>query len=114
MPLITMINRRLYPQFAQSMNTSASQQQFLFQTVFPIAPVKMMGNAAVFFQVILEIGIQQIKLYPSHIHTPDPRINITSREHHANRLPVSFFIPHRGNGDFHKILSFVFGFLVSH
>ena len=74
----------------------------------------MVGDTPVFGQVIFEIGIQQIELYPADIDPPNPGIYIPSREYQTDGFPITFLVTYRGYGDLHKILSFVFGFLITH
>jgi len=114
MSLIAMVSRSFDTQFSQGLNTSTPEQKFLFQAVFPISAIQMVGDTPVFGQVIFEIGIQQIELYPADIDPPDPGIYIPSREYQTDGFPITFLVTYRGYGDLHKILSFVFGFLITH
>ena len=54
------------------------------------------------------------QLYPADIDPPDPGIYIPSREYQTDGFPITFLVTYRGYGDLHKILSFVFGFLITH
>ena len=113
MSFITMVHIRLNIQFPQSPDSPDTQQNFLFQTIFPIPTIQVMRDTPIAFLIILEIRIQQVQLNPSNVHLPDSGIHLSSGECKTNRQPISFCIPSRRHRNFREILRFIFSLLIS-
>ena len=113
MSLITMVHIRLDIQFSQGPDSPDTQQNFLFQTIFPISSIQVMRDAPVTFLVIFEIRIQQIQFHPSDIYLPDSGIYLSSGECKTNCQPISFGIPSRRYRYLREILSLIFSFLIT-
>ena len=67
---ITMINVFFDAQCFQCQDTTDTQQDFLFQTVFPVATIKLVSNRTVEFAVHFIIRIQQIQRNTSYVYAP--------------------------------------------
>ena len=70
MTFVAMIDILLDTQFLQHQDTTDTQQNFLLQTVFPIAAVEDVGDGTVELAVHFVVGIQQIEGHTTYIHSP--------------------------------------------
>ena len=87
---VTMINVFFDAQCFQRQDTTDTQQDFLFQTVFPVATIKLVSNRTVEFAVHFIIRIQQIQRNASYIYAPyvSMYIIVQIRNIHYQRLTI--------------------------
>ncbi|MPN32602.1 hypothetical protein SDC9_180082 [bioreactor metagenome] len=113
MSLITMIYVFLNAQRFQGEYTSDTQQDFLFQTVLPIAAIQLMSDRAVELAIHFIVRIEQIQGYAPHIYFPHISmyyiIDIGNIYH--KRLSVRIIHPFQRKRT--KILCFVISNLLS-
>ena len=76
MSFITVINIFLDTQCLQRQDTTDTQQDFLFQSVFPVATIKLVSDRTVELTVHFIVRIQQIQRNTSYINTPYVSVNI--------------------------------------
>ena len=109
---VTMINVFFDAQCFQCQDTTDTQQDFLFQTVFPVATIKLMSNRTVELAVHFIICIQQIQRNTSYIYTPyvSMYIIIQIRNIHHQRLTIR--IHHTVDRKLAEVLRFVVGNLL--
>ena len=71
MPFVDMPRSWLHAQLAQHTNTANAQHHFLLDAHFAIATVKLVGDVAIGFAVVGEIGIEEIQNHMASAGVPD-------------------------------------------
>ena len=88
-----MINILLNTQLVQQQDTTDTQQILLLDTVLPIATIKLVGDATIPFRVLVEVGIEQVKLNSTNVYLPYASINnqiivVRHFEHHVGTISI--------------------------
>ena len=104
---VTMINVFFDAQCFQCQDTTDTQQDFLFQTVFPVATIKLVSNRTVEFAVHFIIRIQQIQRNTSYVYAPyvSMHIIVQIRNIHYQRLTIR--IHHSVDRKLTEVLCFI-------
>ena len=113
MSFITVINIFLDAQCFQSQDTTDTQQDFLFQTVFPVAAIKLVSDRTVEFAVHFIIRIKQIQRNTSNIHTPYVCMNKIIKIRNVNYQRLTIGIHYAFNRKLTEVLCLVVGNLLS-
>ena len=113
MSFITVINIFLDAQRFQSQDTTDTQQDFLFQTVFPVAAIKLVSDRTVEFAVHFIIRIKQIQRNTSNIHTPYVCMNKIIKIRNVNYQRLTIGIHYAFNRKLTEVLCLVVGNLLS-
>ena len=113
MSFITVINIFLDTQSFQSQDTTDTQQDFLFQTVFPVTTIKLVSDRTVEFAVHFIIRIKQIQRNTSNIHTPYVCMNKIIKIRNVNDQRLTIGIHYTFNRQLTEVLRFVVGNLLS-
>ena len=111
-PFVHVVHIFLDAQLFQQQHSAHTQQIFLLHAVFPVAAVKLAGNGAVVFAVVLQIGIHQIQIYASYRHFPYIRVNGSVVKRHFQNHRFVVFVHHLSNGQAAEVLRFVVGNLL--
>ena len=98
-------------QFAQGPDAADAQQNLLLEAVLPVAAVEVVGDLTVFFEVVLEIGVQQEQVGASYLAFPDARRKRAAREGDGDGEPVALLVAHGRNGQLVEVLCFIGRFL---
>ena len=72
--------------------------------MFFVAAVKVVGNAAVFPVVFVEVGVQQIEWNPANGQFPNFGKYLTTRKVNDNFQPFTIFVPYRMHRHFGVLL----------
>ena len=91
MPLVAVDDVLFDAQFIEQQDTTDSEQDFLLQTVLPVAAIEGMSDGAVIFRVHVVVGVKQIEFHTPHIHTPNECMNsiVVIRDINDNLIAVS-------------------------
>ena len=110
---VTMINVFFDAQCFQCQDTTDTQQDFLFQTVFPVATIKLVSNRTVEFAVHFIIRIQQIERNTSNVYTPYKSMNKIIQIRNIYNHLIAILVHHSLDGQLTEVLSFVVGNLLA-
>ena len=113
MSFITVINIFLDTQSFQSQDTTDTQQDFLFQTVFPVATIKLVSDRTVEFTVHFIIRIKQIQRNTSNVYTPYVCMNKIIKIRNVNYQRLTIGIHYTFDRKLTEVLCFVVGNLLS-
>ena len=113
MALVAVVHLGVDPQLAEGADTAHAQQELLLEPVLPVAAVQVIGHLAVFGDVGLIVGVQQIQVRTAHFHLPHAGGNGAAREGHARGDPVALGVHDRRGRDLEEVLGVVVGHLVT-
>ena len=113
MTLVTVIDIFLDAQFFQQQHTTDTQQNFLLQTILPVATIKTVGNRLVEIRVHLVVGVKQIKFHTAHVHTPDISMNLIVGIRHIYNHWITIVVKLTLDGQRTKVLSLVISNLLT-
>ena len=111
MTFIHMANFGLNAQGIEGFYTTYAKQDFLFQSVLPIATIQLMRNAAVAFLVFFQIGIEQVQGHATNLNFPDFGMQRTAGELNVDFNPVAILVFHRKYRQVAEFLWLVVGHL---
>ena len=113
MSFVTVINFFLDTQFLQCQDTTDTEQNFLFQTVFPVTTIKLVSDRTVEFTVHFIVRIQQIERDTSHIHAPYKRMNKVIQIRNIHNHLITILVHYTFDRQLAEVLSFVVGNLLT-
>ena len=110
---VAMINIFLNTQLLQCQDATDTEQNFLFQTVFPVTAIKLVSDRTVEFTIHFIVRIQQIERDTSYIHTPYKRMNEIIQIRNIHNHLITILIHHALDRQLTEVLSFVVGNLLT-
>ena len=113
MSLVAVINVLLDTQLLQRQDTADTQQDFLLQTVLPVATIQLVGDAAVELAVQVIVRIQQIERHAAHIDTPYVGMHIVIQVRNVDDDLLAILIQHAVDGQLTEVLSLIVGNLLT-
>ena len=102
-PFIDVPYRWLDSQGAQCTYTTDAEHDFLLYAGVLVTTVKLVGNDAIMFLVLLQITVQQIQAYVSGLRAPDVQINLAIGEIDLDQQRLAVFVNGLGNGQVMKV-----------
>lgn len=72
-----------------------TQQNFLFETVFPVSAVQVVSHPTILLEVGLVVGVEQIQIGTSHPAEPNAGRQRTPRQRNRHSRPVTHRIAYR-------------------
>ena len=100
-------------QTLECQHTADTQQDFLFEAVFPVATIKLMCDGAVELAVHVVVRIEQVKCDSAHIDTPYVGVYVVVQIGYVNHQVLSVLIEHLVDGQLSEVLGLVVGNLLS-
>ena len=113
MTLVAVVNLSLDTQFLEHEHTTDTEHIFLLDAILPVTAIELVSDRAVKITVLVEVGIEQVKIHTSHVNFPDVGINHAPGIRHLENHLLSIFINHWFNGKVIEILRLVIGYLLS-
>ena len=108
-----MINLRVESELSESADTADAEEEFLLETVLPVAAVKVVCHLTVLVNVGLVIGVEEVKVCTSDSNLPDAGSEVPSRECDTGGKPVAVLVHNRLGRNLGEILGIISGHLVS-
>ena len=108
-----MIDIFLDAEFLQQQHTTDTKQDFLLQTVFPVAAIEAVGDGLVKVGVHLVVGIEQIELYTTDINTPHVGMHHIIGIRNIDHQRITILVELTLDGQRTEVLSFVVGNLLT-
>ena len=111
--LVAVVNIFLDTQFVQGEHTSDTEQNFLLDTVLPVAAVELVGDLAVPLGVEFVVGVQQHEVDTTYSHLPQVGVHGASGVGHINNHRGSVCLFHLRDGQVAEVLRLVVSQLLS-
>ena len=111
--LVAVVNLLLDAELLQSQCTTDSEQDFLLQSVFPLATIEGVGDGLVELRVHLVVSIQQVELDTTHVHLPEVSVNHVIHVGNLHHYGVTPVVHDALNGQGVEILCLVVSYLLS-
>ena len=100
-------------QLLQGKDTANTEQDFLLQTVLPIAAVKLVSDGTVELAVHLVVRIEQIKGNTAYVHSPKISMYVVIQVRNIDYNLLSVFVQYTVERQLAEVLGFVVGNLLS-
>ena len=113
MSLVAVVDVLLDAQLLQRQHASDAQQDLLLQAVLPVAAIERVGDGLVELGVHLVVGVEQIELDASDVHTPHVCVYHIVRIGHVDHHRLSVLVELAHNGQVGEVLCLVFSNLLS-
>ena len=113
MTFVAVVHVFLDAQFLQGQHTADTEQDLLFQTVFPVTAIELVSDGAVELAVHLVVGVQQVEGHTAYVHAPYVRMHEVVQIGHVYHKLVSVFVQHAVEGQLSEVLSLIVGNLLS-
>ena len=113
MALVAVVDVFLDAKLLQGQYATDTEQDFLLQTVLPVAAIEAVGDGLVVVAVHLVVGVEQIELDAAHIDTPYVRVYHIISIGHVNHHRLSVLVELALNGQMGEILCLILGNLLS-
>ena len=113
MSFVTVINIFFDTQCLQCQHTADTQQDLLFQTVFPVTSVQLVSDRTVKLAVHFIVCIEQIQRNASYVHSPYICMYVIIHIRHIYYQRFAVCIRHAVNRELSEVLCLVIGNLLS-
>ena len=107
MTFVAVIDIFLDAELLQQQHTADTEQNLLFQTVLPVSAIEGMGNRFVVVGVHLVIGVQQIEVDTSYIHSPHVGIYVIVHVRYLDHQRFTILVELAHNGQRTEVLGLV-------
>ena len=108
-----MVDIFLDTQLLQCQNTTDTKQDFLLQTIFPVATIKLVSDGTVEFAVHFVVRIQQVKRDASNVYAPYVSVYKVVQIRNVYHYLIAVLIQHTVDRQLTEVLSFVVGNLLT-
>ena len=113
MSFVTVVYVFLDTQLLQQQHTADTQQNFLFQTIFPVTTIQLVSDRTVELTVHFIICIQQIQRYTTYIDSPYVCMYVIVQIRYVQYHRLVVFIFHTFQRQAAEVLCLVVGNLLS-
>ena len=113
MALVAVIHLGIQTKLTECADTAHAKEEFLLETVLPVAAVEVIGNLAVLGDIGLIVSIHKIEVRAAHFHLPQACSEVTAGESHGCGYPVAVLVQHRNRRNLGKVLGVITGHLIS-
>ena len=113
MAFVAVVHLGIQTQLAEGADTAHTQQEFLLETVLPVAAIEVIGNLAVFLTVGLIVGVHQVKVGAAHFHLPQAGGKAAAGESHRSGDPFTVLVQHGNRRDLGEVLGIIIGHLIT-
>ena len=110
---VAVVDGRTYAHNPQCPDTANAQQDFLLETVFPVAAVELIGDLAVLLHVVFEVGIQEVEVGAADADLPDTGVHHAAGHLHGDGHPVAVLVGYRLCRNLEEVLGVVFRHLIA-
>ena len=97
----------LYAKLVQCTDAAYAEQDFLPEAVLEVAAVEVVGDGAVFDEVQVVVGIEQVEFRAAYVAFPDAGRDVAAGKRDADRAPVAHVVAHGCDGELVEILRFI-------
>ena len=113
MTFVAVVELRVDAEFLEHQHTTDTEHILLFDTVFPVAAIKLVGDLTVKFAVHVEVGIHQVEVHATYVHTPNVAVNDSAGERYLKDHRATVFVHHLFQRKLIEVLGFVVGNLLT-
>ena len=113
MSFVAVIDIFLDTQLLQCQDTTDTQQDFLFQTVFPVATIKLMSNRTIELAIHFVVRIKQIQRNTTYVYSPYISMYIIVEIRYIDNYLLTVFIEHTVDRQLAEVLCLVIGNLLA-
>ena len=113
MALVAVEDGRLHAHGFEQADATHAEEHLLLDAHLAVAAIKSARDATVLGRVLLDVGIQEIESYPTHVDTPCLGIDRATGESDAHLHPFALVVEHRLQGQLRELLRDVFGTLLA-
>ena len=110
---VAVVDVFLDAELLQREHTANTQEDFLLQTVLPVAAVESVGDGLVELGVHLVVGIEQIERDATHIDAPYVSVNLIVHVRNIDNQGIAIGIELTLHGERVEVLCFVVGYLLA-
>ena len=113
MALVAMVDVLVRADRVHQPDAADAEQHLLFEAVFPVPSVEVVGDRAVLFAVQVVVGVEQVELGASHVAAPDAPGDDTARQAELDRKPVAVLVADGRDRQFREVLRLIARLLVA-